>query len=352
MSYYEREVGNSKKADQLFEEAIAVCENLPSRKSAGFSFSYIAFSTWMLGKREEAFHQAHRARQYAEEGGNNYELIWTNFQFGVFYFDMKNYDLSMESFLRAEAYALEGRNTYALARSRTGIGGIHIAKGNLDEGKKCILTALENYRKCGHKTGESRALNDLGVISKKLGEKEKAISFLSDALAIRKKLKYVQGTITSQMELAEIYLQEKEFTIAKELLEAALKLSVESGSKVKQGNSHRLLSELYKKTGDAWKALEHLELFYKLQTEIAGAEATNRLSAIQQKFATEKADQQAEIHRLKNVELKQLNEEIAEKNKSILDSILYAKRIQESLMPTEKMIERMLDQLKRENQDV
>jgi PAS domain S-box-containing protein len=41
-------------------------------------------------------------------------------------------------------------------------------------------------------------------------------------------------------------------------------------------------------------------------------------------------------------EIREINTELTQKNKDILDSIRYAKRIQESLMPTEKYIERIL----------
>lgn len=44
--------------------------------------------------------------------------------------------------------------------------------------------------------------------------------------------------------------------------------------------------------------------------------------------------------------LRERNELIEEKNKNITDSINYAKRIQQSLLPTEKYIQKKLDELK------
>jgi len=46
-------------------------------------------------------------------------------------------------------------------------------------------------------------------------------------------------------------------------------------------------------------------------------------------------------------ELQRKNEIIEEKNKSITDSINYASRIQHSLMPNEKFIQKTLDRLKK-----
>lgn len=49
------------------------------------------------------------------------------------------------------------------------------------------------------------------------------------------------------------------------------------------------------------------------------------------------------------VELSESREKLAEKNKDITDSINYAQRIQKSLLPTEKSIERTLSRLKNNN---
>jgi len=62
---------------------------------------------------------------------------------------------------------------------------------------------------------------------------------------------------------------------------------------------------------------------------------------------TEKANiiitaQKEELNK-KNEIIEAKNKEVEEKNKDILDSIRYAKRIQTSLLPTEKYIERILN---------
>jgi len=78
-------------------------------------------------------------------------------------------------------------------------------------------------------------------------------------------------------------------------------------------------------------------------------EAANNIKKIQTKYETEKSEKEAEIERLKNVELKKAYIIIEEKNKDILDSIRYAKRIQNSLLPTEVYIENALNRVMKKN---
>ena len=59
----------------------------------------------------------------------------------------------------------------------------------------------------------------------------------------------------------------------------------------------------------------------------------NRLNSIEVAHAIEKSEQEKEIYRLRNVELKNAYDIIDEKNKDILANISYASRIQQALLP-------------------
>ncbi|HTF03545.1 MAG TPA: SpoIIE family protein phosphatase, partial [Bacteroidia bacterium] len=122
----------------------------------------------------------------------------------------------------------------------------------------------------------------------------------------------------------------------------ALQMSNETHARQKTVTCYMLLAEVYKSTGEFQAAFEQLETGYRVKVELSGEEASNRIKHLQQKNATERADKEAEIHRLKNVELKQAYDEIEEKNKSILDSINYAKRIQTALLGSAQTIKRNL----------
>lgn len=54
------------------------------------------------------------------------------------------------------------------------------------------------------------------------------------------------------------------------------------------------------------------------------------------------------LNKKTNKKLKKINEIIEEKNKNITDSINYAKRIQQLLLPTDKSIDKTLKRLKKE----
>lgn len=300
-----------------------------------------AFAYWAEGQRERALAMAYTARkQMLEEAGE--ALGWTDYQLAVFHTDLKDYEKALEYFDYSEKVAIAKEAVYQLARIRSGKAAIAIAQQRIEDAMRLNELAIEGYRSCGHHTAISRALNDLGVICFKQGDHAKAKQYLGEAMEIRRKSNYWPGLTTTQIELARIHIAEKNFSLASALLAEALDLSEQMGARQKVITCHSLLAHLHKLRGEFKDALDHLEKEHEVQRELSGEEASNRIKHLQQKHATEAADREAEIHRLKNVELKQAYDAIEDQNKSILDSINYARKIQSALLGSEAMVNRNL----------
>jgi serine phosphatase RsbU (regulator of sigma subunit) len=314
---------------------------LPTSEVSSVIRQGYAFFYWSIGKRDKAFSYAYEMLKYSTETRGIW-FGWTNYMLGVFHFDMKDYDASLEYFHQAEAEGRQHNELYGMARTNAGIGSIYLVRDQPEKALQYVHASLEGFRRMGHKTGESRALNDLGMVSMRLGIPREAEQCFREALALRRQLAYVPGIITTEMELAGLLISEGSFAEAETLLHSALQLSTQFRSKLKIAKTHKLLAELYKKKQEPWQALEHLESYFRAHADVEGEEASNRLKRLQQNFATEKSKQEAEIHRLKNVELKKAYDEIGEKNKNILDSIHYAQRIQRALLASDKLLDRQL----------
>jgi serine phosphatase RsbU (regulator of sigma subunit) len=319
-----------------FTESIRHAERLAMSTSlstpANVAIQMCAFMYWNSGHRDKAFELAYYARRQMQEMQGE-ALGWNDYQLAVFHSDLKDFETSKRYFRSAEAVASKQPHlAYQLARIHSGLGVVAIEENDLTEALRYNELALKGYRECGHLTALSRVLNDLGVIYYRNGDVPRAKAHLEEAMDIRKKSNYIPGLITSQIELARIYLAENALPGAEALLKEALELSNFSGARQKVMTCHMMLATLYKTRGEYEHALTHLEEGYKAKDELSGEEATNKVKRLQQKFATEQADHEAEIHRLKNVELKQAYDAIEDQNKSILDSITYARRIQSALL--------------------
>lgn len=336
-SYFRLASGDVQEANRKAQEAEQLAIAAPASPMTSIVLQMCAFNYWTAGFRDRALELAYSSRKQLD-GKEDEGMGWSDFQLAVFHSDLKDYETALNYFNNAEQMAVNNKLVYQLARIRSGLGAIAIAQDRFEDALTLTEQAIEGYRECGHTTAMSRALNDLGVIYFKRGDLQLAKKNLSEAIESRRNANYFPGLITSEIELAKVHIEEKEYHKAQQLLEDALQLSIKTRSRQKEVTCHMLLSSLHKLNGNFTLALQHLEEGYDLKTDLAGDEASNRIKHLQQKHATEQAERIAEIERSKNAELKQAYDAIEEQNKSILDSINYAQRIQTALLGSRAMM--------------
>lgn len=345
------EVNQPDKAREHVEQALSITEE------PGLDYKYrvqgvhmLAWLYWARGEYTVAYDMNVELLKNIESIEDVAAAGWLYYAVGVFNYDLRDYEQSIAYCTRAREYFEKSQNdiqrAYGCARSNTGIASGYIQLQRYEDAERLLEESLAVYRYLMVTTGISRVLNDLAVIEKIRGNHTRAVGFQLEAFQIRQETGHEQGKLTSLNELGELYLETGDIPAAEKYLLQAKELGEMLVAKAKTFRAYFLLSQLYKKTGDAARALDYYEKFHQVKEEVLGQNATNEIKRLQNRFEKEKSEKEAEIERLRNVELKQAHEAISIKNKEILDSIHYARRIQQSLLPTEVFIQRLLKQLK------
>jgi signal transduction histidine kinase len=197
------------------------------------------------------------------------------------------------------------------ARSLSGLGSVYQSLGDNDAALECHHKALGIYRRIKNEIGESRALNDIGEICHDQGRLDEAGDLHAQSLALREKTGSTQAQTTSLLNLAKIHVDRREFEQARSLASRALEIAARIGAKPKASRAHKLLSRLCEETGDFACAIDHERKFHALQEEVFSEESKTKLRNVQIGIEVERAEREAEIHRLRNVELKEKNDELA-----------------------------------------
>lgn len=334
------------KYNHTIPEIIEKLEDLKDDKDwYQVGLNQLAFLYWFRGEYEKAFQTIFEATKF-KSGKINVGLAWNNFALGVFYFDTKDFENAGIHYQMAFDLFDEVRLTYGKARAAGGLGSVAIMQNRIADAKPLLEYSANIYRELAHHSGLSRAVNDLGLIEKSNKNYTSAIKLLEESIEVRKQIKHLQGLVTSYTELGEVHLLCKNYDLALEQLNKGLELALEVKTLQKQMRLYKLLYDTHKELKNTELALENFEKYYEIKSKLLSDEATNNIKKIQTQHEKEKSEKEAEIERLKNVELKTAYKEIEEKNKEIIDSITYALRIQKSLMPTEIHIERTLKRLK------
>jgi serine phosphatase RsbU (regulator of sigma subunit)/Tfp pilus assembly protein PilF len=265
---------------------------------------------------------------------------WVYWVLGVFNYDLKDYDKSLLFYERAldSFNNFETRDPGELSYCLIGLGCCFMRKGDSQIAEKYFNEALEISIRNNLWMQEARTLYEIGMMLFGENKYQEAEMNLQKSYEMRKANGTKPGMVSSLLALSDVKIACNHISQAMNILEEALNISTEINAKTKTYQCHEKLASLYKQTENFKEAIRHIELFYQIRSEVVGEEASNQLKNLETNYAKEKAEQEADIQRLRNVELKKAHDIIAEKNKEIIDSIEYAKRIQQAKLPNKELI--------------
>lgn len=211
----------------------------------------------------------------------------------------------------------------------------------LNEAPDKALSYYERSRELRERIGDEGALpwTYLGIATahEKKGSPDRSLDFFDKALENDQE----GGTVLKLLVKAgkgRVYLQKKAVNNAVSELEKARELADELGSEPLKAEVLDALYKAEKEAGRTESALEHLERYNRSRERIIEESNKDRMRHQEQAFQAEKKEKEAEIERLRNVELKKAYDELEEKNKEIRDSLNYASRIQTGLLPEEESL--------------
>lgn len=263
---------------------------------------------------------------------------------------------------------------------------------NQDTAIHYFQNAFDVADETGNESVRVNVQNHLGKIYYLQGDKEKALDYLESALPVWERLGNRIGAIGCMVLIAKINYDNGQKEYAIELALEAHELAKQSGYINEISVSANLLYELSKQEGDWKRALEMRNLEVLMQDSMANEESIKAAAQQHVKYEYEKAQaikdkehekqlaiEQAEKERTaiisyftggglllvvgslivvfnrlrvtrkqktiieeqkKKVEV--AHDELEEKNKSIMDSITYAKRIQTAILPPSKLVKEYL----------
>ncbi len=317
---------------EITHEALHIFRQTNNEIGFGQSYTVLGMIYGLIDDYDDAFKFINKAIKYHQKTDFDEGLAWSYYIIGNFYLDLKDLDNSYEKLIKAQKIFEKNKEYAGIIACMGSLGSILVEKKDFELALVTHQRSLELACEHDLTNFEARALNDIGVVYDFLNQYAKSIDYLMRGLVLREKNKNRQGITTSQLNLGQVLTKMKDYDDAMEFLKLAEKNACEIGARKKQMKAHKLQANLYKKQKKPWKALEQYEKYLDVKTKIMGEENTAQLKNIQSIHFVEKANQEAEIERLKNTELKKAYEQIALQTTKIIDSIKYAKRIQESVL--------------------
>ncbi len=285
--------------------ALKIFMEINNKNQQGNTLSILGLIYWSLGNFGLAFEKLHESESIFKETKNDKRLPWTLTTLGGIYHSLGDYKKALDYQIQSLTLFRKTHNKLGEARSLTGIGSVYQNMKKYDDALLHQKASLVLFKELGSNIGVSRTYNDMGVVYQNLGAYEKSLKYHNRSLKIREKLNNKNIELTSLLNLGKLYVEMKRPDDALNVLLKALKFAREFDSRPKLYKVHKVLAEVYEQKNNLKKALHHLKAHQEVKEDVFNNEMSTKLKNAEIQHEVEKSEKEAEIHRLKNIELKQ-----------------------------------------------
>lgn len=391
---------NPDTAIYLSNEALKIAINIKNEKCEANSYSNLGVYSWVKGEFPVSLSYQFKALKLREKIKDKRGEATSLSNIGIVYWNQSENDKALEYLKKALAIMESLGNKEGVAKNIGNIGVLYYQKGDFEKADEYYMKALKLDEELGAKNRIATDLGNIGVVYHALADSTlknamlrnnlyaKALEYYRRALEMEESLGNSVSIIRHMGNIGTLNIQLGEYKNAEIYLVKALNLSDSLGFMNEQMQFENSLSAMYEQIGEYSNSLFHYRLYTNLKDSLFNEEKNkeltkhemnyefekkeNALKAEQdKKDALAKAEKQKQelliwlvvfiaiaiamialvIFRSlkitkKQKELIQNQKIIVEVHqKEIIDSITYARRIQRSLLPTEKYIDKNIKRL-------
>jgi diguanylate cyclase (GGDEF)-like protein len=304
------ETGKLAEALETFLSNYTLCNELskPDRASVALNNAAIVYS--FLGDYANALElytkslELCKTLDYREGIGRALKNI------GVTHFEMKHYLEALEYLQQALGFKELDDEPQLRSYTLVDVARCYKALGNTDKALAYVTQGLELAEKIENRTGIADALDELGTLHLERGNLGDAQECLDRSLWIKRDINEPPGQMTTQLIRCKLFFAQHKPDLALRVLQEAFELAEMVGSKTGLYQVHLALSEAHETLGDIALAFQHHKTYVRLKDEVFNESSSRTLQSLRVTRQVEKAEQEREIYRLKNVELAAVNDQL------------------------------------------
>jgi tetratricopeptide (TPR) repeat protein len=404
LCYELRVLGRTDEALDCGKKALELSEKIGWKRGQARAYNNIGVVYANQGDYPRALSHYLRSLSLAETLKDPKVLASVYGNMGNLYMRQEDYEKALRNYFLALDMATQMKNKSRMAIQLGNIGIVYYQQGLAATGpeKDSLYSKALGYygralaldQETGYENGVCADYGNIGMVYDERGEYEKAVSYFLKAKELAVKLGNLQYEANNLANLGTVYTRQKKFRLAEECLLKAL--AADRKADVKEGvkNVTLELSQLYEAEGNYMSSYQYYQKFVAVRDSLVNEENTKKQTQAEMQYVFSKKQAADSIRNAEQVRQEELKHEqevkqqqaytiggaigfllmllvagvsfrayrqkqkaneiiseqkliVEEKQKEILDSIYYARRIQRSLLPSERYIERVLDHLKK-----
>jgi|GEM_PF-740413 len=310
-------ISNYPEAMKYLSESIKLSTMLGDKKKIADSLNTIGIIHDNLGNYSSALKTYFKALKMYEEIKeiSSKAIILSNI--GLVYTNIHDYVNAIKFYSDANELAESLNDTESLLVTYINIGLTHRLVEDFEKAKDHLLKGLNLAKKVNDKLRGSLALTELGDVEAALGYNKQAYVYYNEALDIKYELNDKKGIASVLSVIGLLQLKDGNIESAKHNIMLGLGISEEIGVTKTIYELHELLSQVYEKENKPELAFYHFKIAHEKQLEYISEESDVKTKNLAIQNEVENAQREAEIQRLRNVELAKALEEVNMLNRNL-----------------------------------
>jgi serine phosphatase RsbU (regulator of sigma subunit) len=381
IAYYR--MGLLDSALHYYNQSLSIREKLNNPDLLLSSYSKIGVIYYEKGKLNEALDYQLKALKLMELQGNKKYIAFTLNNISQIYHKLKNYEKEIEFLENAISLHNEFNDEYAIASAWSNIGNVYRIKGDIKKSYEYLYKAMEVFQKYDDKVSLAGVYSNIGFNYRFEKNNNEALKYYSKAFEMSNALNDRIGIALTAHNMSCVYTENGNYKLAEKFSLLALE-NTDSDNVTQLSNTYRQLATIYGYLNQGKKAEECLNKYTELKEKTFNENFASQLAEMETRYETDKKE--LEISNLKNeqqikdltiskqqtrnfyliilviallvlagfifyafrskseanklitvqkLEVENQKAVIEEKNKEIVDSINYAKRIQHAILTSE-----------------
>src|SRR6185312_10816876 len=375
------DMGNYPQALKSIMQALDSYKVMGNRKGMGGVYGDLGLVYFLQGNYPEALNNHLQALKIDEEFGNKQDIAGDHGNIGLIYYHQNNFEDALKNYREELSIFKELDFKQGIQSAYGNIGNVLSAQGKNTEALQNHQMGLAICKEMGYEPGMSSAYGNIASIYINLCNYPEALSNLTMALKINKTIGNKEGLGEVFLDMGTIFIKQKQFIKAKTFIDSALLTAKLLGIKELLEGSYKCKSQLDSASGNYKAAFEDYKISILYADSLKNEESTKKLVSEQMSYEFEKkeaiakgeqdkkdavttADKKRQQiimgsvstgllvvlifsfllfsrYRIAQKQKTIIEEQklvVEEKNKEVLDSITYAKRLQDAILPPLSLI--------------
>ncbi|HET6243185.1 MAG TPA: tetratricopeptide repeat protein [Bacteroidia bacterium] len=243
------------------------------------------------------------------------------------YYFLGELHVTLGEFKSAESYYKQGLNFgkeniihSAKFRLYSGLGNLYLNNKDYARSEEHFIAAIEAARPGSQL---ARSWYDMAVYYELVGEIDKAIEYCRKSYELRIESNLLDAATTSYILMGSLNIKKGDLNHAIFIFKEALVSTLKYNAIVKTQSIYKYLAECYEKLNDWKQSLDYFKRYEEIKSNMF-------------------SEQQTKFFKIKNEEISKQKELIEEFHGELKDSIKYALRIQQAILPPAKLLTQVL----------